>query len=177
MLRTTIIFAFLCLSLTSIAGKEHSHAAESEDESVRNKALTSKIWWNQTQKIKEISLTEEQRHQMNHILGDYLREFTIHSKGQKEAFVVLGEALNSGNSILAAEQQDKLSKLTATSVSQQVGIMIKVVALLTDEQRVVIGKKYPLLFNRLWLKAANPASIQGGSNERKGTRKKKPNKN
>ncbi len=157
---------------SAYAGKDHSHATESDDENVRNKALTSKIWWNQKRKIEALSLSEEQRHQMDHKLGDYLREFTSHAKDQKEAFAALGNALQAGNSELAEQQNSKLSQLTSTSVSRQVDIMIKVVAILTDEQRAIVAQKYPSLFSRLWLKSANPAAMQMGRTEKKGMRKK-----
>ncbi len=166
-LMTSIHFGY------AMAGKDHSHATESEDEAVRNKALTSKIWWNQKRKVSELKLTEDQRHDMDHALGDYLSEFTKHSVAQKEAFKALGEALKAGDSKKAEAQRTNLSTLTSTSVDQQIAVMIKVVAYLTEEQRTTVANKYPALFSRLWLKSANPASLQMGRTETKGMRKKK----
>jgi|GEM_PF-3576991 len=172
LLTLSLILLSLLNMGSALAGKDHSHATESEDESVRNKALTSKIWWNQKQKIAELKLTEDQRHDMDHALGDYLGEFYKHSKAQKEAFSALGDSLKSGDYNKAGEQRVNLTSLTSQSVDQQVGVMIKVVGYLTDEQRAIVATKYPSLFSRLWLKSANPAALQMGRTESKGMRKR-----
>ncbi|MFK7974336.1 MAG: Spy/CpxP family protein refolding chaperone [Rickettsiaceae bacterium] len=165
-----ILTFFLCalfISPAIYAGKDHYHATESKDENIRNKALTSKIWWNQKVKSKKLALTDDQKHDMDHVLLKYLRHHTKDVKAEKKAFKDLSIALSSGDKDKTKLQRDNLIKTTSDSTARQVNMMSDIVSLLTEEQRKIVATNYPALFSRLWIRSANPAAFQMGKKERK----------
>lgn len=169
-------FALLLLVLislgqatTALAGKDHFHA-----ESESTKALLSKIWWNQKKKVAEFSLTEEQRHKMDHDFVEYMQHHQEDNNNQKQAFEALGQALTSADLSKAATQRDEVTKMATVNTNRQIDMMIQVVGHLSAEQRALIAEKYPKLMTRLWVRSANPAAMQMGRSEVR--RGKKANK-
>jgi len=155
----SVIFS-LGLSTTALAGKDHFHA-----ESESTKALLSKIWWNQSKKVAEFSLTEEQRHKMDHDFVEYMQHHPDDNNNQKKAFEDLGQALTSADLSKASAQRDEVAKMASINTNRQIDMMIQVVGHLTAEQRALIAEKYPKLMTRLWVRSANPAAMQLGRSE------------
>ena len=161
----TAFFILSCLnffSSTSYAGKDHFHA---ENEST--KSVVSKIWWNQKKKITEFSLTEEQRHKMDHDLVEYMGLHPQEHKNQKQAFNDLAKILASDQLNKANDARDQVIKASETNIKSQIDMMIKVLSHLSAKQRADISKKFPALFSRLWIRSANPAAMQLGRSEEK----------
>ena len=146
-------------------------ATDSKDPSVRNKALASKIWWNQKKKIEKLALTEIQRQKMDKILITYLKDQPKHVAAEKKAFKNLSKALTSDGKEKTKVYRNKVIKATSNSISRQIDMMSNAVSVLSIEQKKSIEKQYPLLMSRLWIRSANPAAFNMGKKERKGKKK------
>ena len=159
-----ILFSLLYFSqfvpLSHAGGAGHFHA---DNESA--KAVVSKIWWNQKKKITEFSLTEEQRHKMDHDLIEYMGKHNKENDAQKAAFKELAKTLASEKIEKAGDARDQVIKASEDNIKSQINMMIKVLGHLNAKQRADISKKFPALFSRLWIRSANPASMQLGRSE------------
>jgi Spy/CpxP family protein refolding chaperone len=171
----SLIIGFSLISTMSTAAKEHSHASKSKDPNIRNKALTSKVWWNQKNKYEKISITEIQRKKMDKILLGYLEHQPKDVAAEKKAYKNLSKALTAGGKEITKAQKHKVLKITETAIGRQIDMMSKALNILTLEQRKIIQEKFPLLNSKLWVRSGNPSSFQLGKKERKS--KKKSNKN
>ncbi len=170
------IFILFMASSSAIAIKEHKHATDSKDPEIRNKALASKIWWNQKRKIEKIKITENQRKKMDKILINYLQDQPKDVAAEKKAFKDLAKALTNEGREKTKVQRNKVIKTTSDSVKRQIDMMFDVVSVLTVEQKAAIAQEYPALMSRLWIRSANPAAFrigktEGKRNARKGKKK------
>ncbi|MFC3193257.1 hypothetical protein ACFODZ_03270 [Marinicella sediminis] len=152
----------------SHAGTGHFHA-----ETESTKALMSKMWWNQKRKIDELSITEDQRHKMDHDFVAYMQYHQDDHKNQKDAFDALGKVLSGVDLSKAGTQRDQVSQMAVININRQVDMMINVVGHLNEQQRAMIAEKYPKLLTRLWVRSANPAAMQLGRSEVKRSKSRK----
>ncbi len=149
----------------------HANAVDTKPSAKEKKrpALVTKIWWNQPKKINDLSLTEAQRNQMNELFETYLKTHAKSAKKQNTTFDDLGDTLVKGNSKKTNKQRDKLSKIIAEDVSKQIDMMSAVMNVLTDEQRTLLGKNYPKLTSRLWIRTFKPTAMNSNN---KGNKRK-----
>lgn len=116
--------------------------------------LVANIWWNQTRKIEEIGLSEEQRAQMDASLKAYLESRAESLKKQREALSNFGTRLVQGEQEEVQQSGNELFELMSMPIRQQVDMMIDVAAMMTPEQRQQLVARYPMLFSRLWVRSS-----------------------
>jgi Spy/CpxP family protein refolding chaperone len=134
----------------------------------RGSNLVSKIWWNQPKKVEELQLSDGQRHAMDAALLVFLRERENGQSTQKERLNTFGEALGRDDMDTARAQGEKFAEGVATPVHLQIEMMIKVVGLMTPEQRKKMVASYPRMFSRLWVQSARARHLMAGGGQRKG---------
>lgn len=130
-----------------------SAGAHSQKEQVVRRA-----WWNQEAKVRELSLSEEQRREMDQLMTVFLDVRRKAISDQKEAFRAFGEAAVKGPAATQAAAS-QLVEAMAASPRAQVQLMVDVTALLSSEQTKKIVEKYPKLLSSQWVRSASPGRL------------------
>ena len=149
------------------ASTEKVSAAEREAKiAEKRRNMTSQIWWNQPQKIQEISLSEAQRKRMDTILMSYLENRPEEKPAQQQALDAFGAALAGEDPAAIKRQGDHVVETMAHPIRGQIDMMIEVAAVLSPEQRRKLVSLYPQIFSRLWVVSSNPRSLMKGRGRR-----------
>ena len=159
--RSPIGYVFACVLAMAIA-PGWTVAQEPPDEAAiqqRRQNLISQMWWNQTQKIETLGLSQEQRTRMDASLQGFLEGRPDGRREQREAFESLGKSLGDGEAEAARSHRDDLAKTFSDPIRAQVDMMIEVVSILTPEQREKLVTLHPRLFSGLWIRSGTPRSL------------------
>ena len=111
------------------------------------------LWWDDSGKVKALSLTDEQRKKMREHLNAYREK--VPREGRAPAF---HEALVQGNWKNARSESEKMAKLAEASVRMRVDLKIDALSLLSKEQLQLLVDKYPRLIYKPWKRAKQGAS-------------------
>jgi hypothetical protein len=122
----------------------------------RQKAVEA-MWWNEPEIVSHLSLSEEQRQNMDGQYRTYLdtgppRRDSI----GREAFA---EALAAGDWNGARARLDEMAKAAAVPLREQGELKIRLLSQLSKEQHQRLVEKYPQLLRRPWVtRRANSTS-------------------
>ncbi len=144
------VFVFFAILL--LCSNAQGHEADSL-KSARGAAI-ERIWWNNETKIRELRLTPEQRHEMDHLLVNFFSQRSEMIVGKTQGLGELGELLLTGDLGKAESTRDNIVGNTAKGLTLQLDLMISVTKLLEPEQRSAAKKRFPRLFSRVWIKNA-----------------------
>ena len=113
--------------------------------------VTSRMWWNQSDKIAALKLTAEQRAEMDTLIRSHL-EKQRNSTAMREAFAAFQETLEAGDWDGARKRAQGLADAAAEPVLSQAEMMIGALSLLSAEQRAKVASDYPGLMTGPWLR-------------------------
>jgi Spy/CpxP family protein refolding chaperone len=125
--------------------------------------LLDRIWWNNTDKIYELNLTDEQRAQMDAHLVDYHSSLSA-ERPLRRIRAEFSDALISGS----WEEAHKLSAELIEGIEHRTllknDLKIQVMGLMTGEQRELFATAFPRLLKRPWPRtktSSSPATVKG----------------
>lgn len=169
--RIVYLVVSFCSTVALAQAEEPSPEAKVERPD-RNQRLVHKVWWNQPVKVDQLTLTADQRSQMDELLTNFLEAREAAVERQKAAFEVFGSALAAGDSMRAEKAGESVKEAMAAPLGLQVDMMMNVVDLLNDEQRLKLDTLYPRLLSHMWIRSANPRSgMMGARGKSLGRRK------
>ena len=145
--RTIVIFStILFLTCSMLPAQAVDKTPERADQIKR---LLGAAWWNNPAKIEELGLTSDQREQMNNEIAAYL-EAIASERSQQKINKELNHAIVVGSWDAARELAKELAATTTDKALQQSMLKIKIMSLLTGDQRKLFAAKYPRLLERQW---------------------------
>jgi Spy/CpxP family protein refolding chaperone len=109
-----------------------------------------RLWWNDPAVVEKLSLSGEQRAQMDQLFGTYLseRKNAARSKNANKRFL---EALEQGDGERARKELDSWAEGEQGLVQAGGKLKIEVLSLLSEEQRKALASAYPRLIRKSWV--------------------------
>ncbi len=113
--------------------------------------VQDRIWWKQTEKIDKLSLTPQQREEMDSLLQRFLtfQPDPGGRLGARESFV---NALKEGDWDGARAGAESLAGFSAGPIQRTGELMIGAIRVLTPEQRDALVEHFPELLERQWVR-------------------------
>ena len=124
---------------------------ETVEPAKRAVSVHAKIWWNQEPKIEVLTLSAEQRTDMDAALDRFLDLRREAISRQRQSFSAFGDALAAGDEEEIRRRGDALAAAMAAPSEGQVELMIEVTSLLSAEQRGELHSRFPKLLSRRWI--------------------------
>jgi hypothetical protein len=146
------LVAILAAHTSFVQGEEPSVSAQS-DSAPPYARIKNKMWWNDTQKIEALALSDQVREEMDALLIAYAQSNKGLKQEQANVMAALAKALTEGDDVEARRQGEVLGDNLARPMPQQVDMMINVLAKLTPEQHDILVAQYPGVLSRLWLRS------------------------
>jgi len=116
------------------------------------------LWWNDDEVVAKLSLTEEQRKQMDATYEKFQKERANPAKA-REAF---NAALRQGKLDEARRELSEWAAADSAQVNAAGGLKLEVLSLLDAEQRKQLQATHPNLVNSVWV----PRAAWGGPQQR-----------
>jgi Spy/CpxP family protein refolding chaperone len=109
----------------------------------------ARLWWNDPAVVEKLSLSGEQRAQMDQLFETYLseRKNAARSKNANKRFL---EALEQGDGERARKELDSWAEGERAQVRAGGKLKIEVLSLLSEEQRQALASAYPRLIRKNW---------------------------
>jgi Spy/CpxP family protein refolding chaperone len=126
-------------------------AADPADEQAKPaKRPETRLWWNDPAIVEKLSLSGEQRAQMDQLFGTYLseRKNAARSSNARKPFL---EALEQGDMERARSKLDSWAEGERAGVQAGGKLKIEGLSLLSDEQRKALASAYPRLIRKSWV--------------------------
>jgi Spy/CpxP family protein refolding chaperone len=124
-------------------------------------------WWNDPMIVKKLTLTDGQRQKMNALFVEYDKS------GPRRPNVVTQkpylEALEKGDWALAQKEIDRWLVSDEQPKRAMAELKVKILPLMSDEQRALLKQHYPRIIRRTWIPAARWGDTRPG-----GPKPKKP---
>ena len=149
-LKTAVLAVFAVLAAGAASAQEAAAAPAVDAPAVKPRRAVDAAWWNQPKKIAMLSLTEEQRAELDTLAESYLEEHTKDSSA-RDAYAAMGEALASGDWEGARRHSKEAAAAVARSAEGQAELMIEGVKVLSVEQRKALYAKFPGMLQRSWI--------------------------
>lgn len=118
----------------------------------RTQRLLKVIWWNSDQMVKQLSLTDSQRSQLDSLLGEYLAQLRAGRDQRKELQDQLNTAAQAADWSKADEIAEQLAQHEAATSRTQTGFRLRGLKLLTPEQLKTVTEQYPHLVENPWVR-------------------------
>ena len=152
-LLTCLTLAPLAVAAQTTETDSPSGRSQAEIRQERVETTTKRlIWWNNDTKVETLSLSEAQRTAMDDELLAFLRARSDNAAAQREAYEAFGVALAAGDETAAREAANQVVELTSAPVRLQSEMMIKVIGLLSAQQRQSMVEEWPRLMSTPWVR-------------------------
>ena len=138
------------------AQAEEAQAEKAQAEKAQAKSpgrrMADRPWWNQPKKIEALSLTDEQRGELD-ALAESCRAEQQAKPNPREVYQEMADALTKGDLDAARKLTDSLADAAAKNARAQAQMMIEGVAVLSTDQRGILASEWPGMFRRPWIGA------------------------
>lgn len=108
----------------------------------------TRIWWNDSEVVKALSLTDEQQKKMGELQKIFIKKVPANRRLEK-----FHETLVQGDWTNAQSESAKIVERAAESVRLRGALKIDVLSLLSKTQRQKLVDKYPRLIYKPWRRA------------------------
>jgi hypothetical protein len=154
-----VMAVLLVMAATTVSGEISTETPSVEP--------SSKAWWNNQGKIQVLSLSVQQRMNMEKHLIFYLTQNRKMIKEQEIAMGMLDNALAEANALAATAAGDEAAEIARDAIGRQVSMTSNVVSILEDEQLATLLENYPGLLAQFWKKTSSQhllkPALGGGS--------------
>jgi Spy/CpxP family protein refolding chaperone len=132
-----------------------AQAADPADEKARQaRRPETRLWWNDPAVVEKLSLSNDQRAQMDQLYETYRNERKNASRSSN-ARVPFLEALEQGDMDQARKKLDSWAEGDRAHAQATGELKIGVIALLSEEQRKALETGYPRLIRQSWVPRAS----------------------
>jgi hypothetical protein len=147
---STLVLAVAPWFAAGAAGDETVKGEEAPPPQAKRAEQRAAAWWNRPQLVETLSLSAEQRGEMDASLAAYRRVVTGEGRETLASFY---DALARGDWEAAGADLKRLSERSAAQMQARGELKLEVLRVLDDAQRVNLMEKYPGLLRQQWGRA------------------------
>jgi len=162
------LFAALTLTPCGLAAEQAAAAEQAPEEATsgiteeRFERMQQNLWWNRQDMIELLGLSESQRQEMNGFARDYVVALPGTGRTMRALQKSFNETLATGTKEEAESLANQLGDLMSAQYAGQAMMKVRVLFVLTEQQRKTMAAEKASFFNQPWMRQMRSGVARDG---------------